>query len=60
MNIKIIQDKHNQKTKKGPKEGQETLQAKARDQQTAAALSKRQGHGPHKDIEEHTERTDTN
>ena len=38
--------------KTGPKEGQETLQTKARDQQTAAALSKRQDRGPHKGIEE--------
>ena len=47
-------DKPRQTTQKmkGPKEGQETLQTKARDQQTAAALSKRQDRGPHKDIKE--------
>ena len=48
-NLKI---KHNQKTEKSPKEGQETLQTKARDQPTAAAMSRRHGSGPHKDDEE--------
>ena len=35
------------RNKEGPRKGQETLQTKARDQQTAAALSKRQDRGPH-------------
>ena len=36
----------------GPKEGQETLRTKAKDQPMAAVMSKRQDHGPHKDDKE--------